>query len=151
MAGKPGEMPPRTRLEYLLWQRNQTYDEVVAEFAKLAHALGESATLTSRHLRRLASGERNGVTPVTRRVLQAMFSLPTEDLLAPYGQSGDLAPVIRGLVVPRPIATTTEEMLTLAAQRARKFALLAGQSDLADETLEQIYDDVRVLVTACRA
>jgi hypothetical protein len=148
MAGKPGETPPRTQLEYLLWQRNQTYDEVVAEFTKLACALGEPATLTSRHLRRLASGERNGVTPVTRRVLQAMFSRPTEDLLAPYGQCGDLAPVLRGLVVPRPIATTTEEMLTLAAQRARKFALLAGQSDLADETLDQIYDDVRLLVAA---
>ncbi len=148
MAGKPSEIPPRTQLEYLLWQRDQTYDEVVAEFTKLACTLGESATLTSRHLRRLASGERNGVTPVTRRVLQAMFSRPAEDLLAPYGQNGDLIPVSAGLVVPRPIATTTEEMLTLAAQRARKFALLAGQSELADETLEQIYDDVRQLVSA---
>ena len=36
----------------------------------------------------------------------------------------------------------------MAAQRARKFALLAGQTDLADETLEQIYDDVRQLVWA---
>ena len=32
MAGKPGEGAPRTRLEYLLWQRDQTYDEVVADF-----------------------------------------------------------------------------------------------------------------------
>ena len=120
----------------------------MAEFAKLARALGEPATLTSRHLRRLASGERNGVTPVTRRVLQAMFSRPAEDLLAPYGHSGDLAPVIQGLVMPRPTATTPEEMLILAAQRARKFALLAGQGELADETLDQIYDDVRQLVSA---
>jgi hypothetical protein len=85
---------------------------------------------------------------VTRRVLEAMFKRPAEDLLAPYGQSGGLALVPRGLVIPRPIATTTEEMLTLAAQRARKFALLAGQNELADETLEQIYADVRQLVTA---
>ena len=148
MAGKLGGMSPRTQLEYLLWQRDQTYEEVVAEFAKLARALGEPATLTSRHLRRLASGERNGVTPVTRRVLQTMFSRPAEDLLAPYGHSGDLAPVTRGLVVPRPTATTPEEMLILAAQRARKFALLAGQGELADETLDQIYDDVRQLVSA---
>ena len=93
MAGKLGGLSPRTQLEYLLWQRDQTYDEVVAEFAKLARTLGEPATLTSRHLRRLASGERNGVTPVTRRVLQAMFSRPADDLLAPYGHSGDLVPV----------------------------------------------------------
>ena len=148
MAGKLGGMSPRTQLEYLLWQRDQTYEEVVAEFAKLARALGEPATLTSRHLRRLASGERNGVTPVTRRVLQTMFSRPAEDLLAPYGHSGDLAPVTRGLVMPMPTATTPEEMLILAAQRARKFALLAGQGELADETLDQIYDDVRQLVSA---
>ena len=148
MAGKLGGQSPRTQLEALLWQRDQTYDEVVAEFEKLAGTLGEPATLTSRHLRRLASGERHGVTPVTRRVLQAMFSRPAEDLLAPYGHSGDLAPVIGGLVVPRPTATTPEEMLTLAAHRARQFALLAGQTDLADETLEQIYDDVRQLVWA---
>ena len=49
--------------------------------------------------------------------------------------------------MPRPIATT-EEMLTLAADRARKFALLAGQGELADETLDQIYADVRQLVAA---
>lgn len=148
MAGKPGEVPPRTQLEYLLWQRDQTYDEVVAEFTKLARTLGEPATLTSRHLRRLASGERHGVTPVTRRVLQVMFGRPAEDLLTPLGRNGDLTPVSRGLAIPGPLATTTEEMLTLAAQRARKFALLAGQNELADETLEQIYDDVRQLVSA---
>ena len=148
MARRPGEVPPRTELEYLLWQRAQTYDEVVAEFTGVARELGEPATLTSRHLRRLASGERNGVTPVTRRVLHVMFGQPAEDLLAPLGQNGDLIPVSRGLVIPRPLAPTTEEMLTLAAQRARKFALLAGQSELADETLEQIYDDVRQLVAA---
>ena len=148
MAGKPGEVPPRTQLEWLLWQRDQTYDEVVAEFTKLARELGEPATLTSRHLRRLASGERNAVTPVTRRVLHVMFGRPTEDLLGPFGQHGDLIPVSRGLAIPRPMATTTEEMLTLAAHRARKFALLAGQGELADETLEQIYEDVRRLVSA---
>jgi hypothetical protein len=148
MAGRPSNAPPRTELEYLLWQRDQTYDEVVAEFARLARSLGERATMTSRHLRRLASGERDGVTPATSRVLRAMFSQPTENLLAPFGQSGDLRPLLRGLVMPKPAATMIEEMLTLAADRARKFALLAGQGELADETLEQIYDDVRQLVGA---
>jgi hypothetical protein len=148
MAGRPSTASPRTVLEGLLWQRDQTYDEVVAEFAALARELGEQATLTSRHLRRLASGEREGVTPVTRRVLHAMFGLSAENLLAPFGQSGDLTPLLRGLVIPRPAAATIEEILTLAANRARKFALLAGQGELADETLEQIYDDVRQLVVA---
>jgi hypothetical protein len=147
MAGRPSKAPPRTELEYLLWQRDQTYDEVVAEFVRLARSLGEHATLTSRHLRRLASGERDGVTPVTSRVLQAMFGRPADNLLAPFGQSGDLTPLLRGLVM-RPAVTTIEEMLTLAADRARKFALLAGQGELADETLDQIYDDVRQLVGA---
>jgi hypothetical protein len=148
MAGRPSTAPPRTVLEFLLWQRDQTYDEVVAEFTALARELGEQATLTSRHLRRLASGERDGVTPVTRRVLHAMFGRPAEILLAPFGQSGDLTPLWRGLVMPGPAATTIEEMLTLAADRARRFALLAGQGELADETLDQIYDDIRQLVVA---
>ena len=139
MAGKLGGMSPRTQLEYLLWQRDQTYEEVVADFAKLARALGEPATLTSRHLRRLASGERNGVTPVTRRVLQTMFSRPAEDLLAPYGHSGDLAPVTQGLVMPRPTATTPEEMLILAAQRARKWGVGGGEGEQGVKKQEKKY------------
>jgi len=76
MAGKPGGAAPRTQLEHLLWQRDQTYDEIAAEFTELARSLGEQATLTARHLRRLASGECATVAPVTRRVLQAKFRQP---------------------------------------------------------------------------
>jgi len=36
----------------------------------------------------------------------------------------------------------------MAANRAKKFALLTGQSDLSDETLEQVADDVRLLCVA---
>jgi hypothetical protein len=48
----------------------------------------------------------------------------------------------------RPAATTIEEMLRMAADRARRFALFAGQGELADETLDQVYDDIRQLVEA---
>jgi hypothetical protein len=55
-------------LEHLLWREDHTYEEMAARFEQAARSLGEQATITPRHLRRLASGERTGTTPVTRRV-----------------------------------------------------------------------------------
>src|SRR5258708_1709360 len=69
MAGRD---TPRTVLAHLIQRRNQTYSEIVAEFVELG------GTITERHLRRLASGERPGTTPQTRRTLQRMFGKPVE-------------------------------------------------------------------------
>jgi len=135
-------------LEHLLWQQDRTYEELAAEFANLASSLNERATISPRHLRRLAAGERLNCTPVTRRVLHAMFGRTIDDLLRPWAQHGDLIKVTRGqLLVPQPQATK-EVMLTMAANRARQFGLLTGQISLTSETLEQIYEDIRYL---CRA
>jgi hypothetical protein len=71
MANRASE--PRTVLEYLVRQRDRTYEELIDDFDLTAREMKERATLTTRHLRRLASGERSGTTPVTRRVLQQMF------------------------------------------------------------------------------
>jgi hypothetical protein len=147
MAGRADAGEPRTLLEYLLRQRDQTYEEVAGEFGELAERLGERATISARHLRRLARGERGDCTPVTRRVLQALFDQPLPELLRPWSQHGDIDPVIRGTVlVPRRVPQ--EEILAMAADRARNFALITGQVDLSDETLEQVADDVSQL---CRA
>lgn len=62
------------------------------------------------------------------------------------GRHGGLASAAQIPVTPTPV--TTEEMLTMAAERARKFAILTGQTSLSDETLDQIYADVRRLVWA---
>ncbi len=136
-----GRYTPKTVLAHLIRRRNQTYSEIVAEFVELG------GTITERHLRRLASGERAGTTPQTRRTLQRMFGKPVEELLAPY------VPEQAAQVVPAPAAsgrvTTGNEMevLDMAASRARAFAL-AAQSGLGSEAMEQVYDDVRHVAKA---
>ena len=80
---------PRTVLEHLIRQRDQTYNEVAEAFEALARHTGErGASMSARHLRRLASGQRTGMTPVTRRVLQAMFGRSAAELVAPYAATG---------------------------------------------------------------
>lgn len=138
---------PRTVLEYLLWEQDRTYEELAADFDRLAEELNERATLSPRHLRRLASGERSGTTPVTRRVLQRMFGRPTEDLLQPWNGSGHAA-LVRAAPAPCvPAGTSERELIAMAAQRARKFTLTA-ESAASPESLEQVYDDVRRIAVA---
>jgi hypothetical protein len=147
MAGRE-DGDPQTVLEYLLWQRDQTYEEIAADFVEQAQRMGEQASMSPRHLRRLAKGERINCTPVTRRVLQSMFGQPLATLLRPWDERGDLVTTTaRGTTVVLP-QVNPEEMLAMAASRARNFALLAGQTDLSDETLEQVYEDVRHLCVA---
>ncbi|GAA1563611.1 hypothetical protein GCM10009789_15890 [Kribbella sancticallisti] len=134
-----GRYTPRTVLAHLIQRRNQTYSEIVAEFVELG------GTITERHLRRLASGERAGTTPQTRRTLQRMFGKPVEELLAPYvpEQAAQVVPAASGRI------TTGNEMevLDMAASRARAFAL-AAQTGLGSEAMEQVYDDVRHVAKA---
>src|SRR3954454_10653489 len=93
---------PRTLLEHLIQQRDRTYEELAAEFAKL----DERAAISPRHLGRLARGERDtaGTTPATRRALQAMFGKSVEDLLSPWAPDIELIPAIQdgSLVLPSP-------------------------------------------------
>jgi hypothetical protein len=146
MAGTPrrGSGRPRTLLEHLLWQQDRTYEEVAADFDALAVKAGERGTISARHLRRLASGERAGTTPVTRRILQAMFGRPVDELLhppaAPDAPSGH-DPGSDGTGLER-------EVLGMAAERARRFGIVAGQTNLSQGSLEQFGDALHELATA---
>jgi hypothetical protein len=137
---------PRTVLEDAVRRMDRTYDELAADFCALARNLGETATISSRHLRRLASGERCGTTPATRRVLQVMFGRQISDLLALYAPPSVEIVNYPPLNLAEP--SDAKEMLYVAAQRARKFALVAGQSPLTAETMEQIQEDVHSLALA---
>ena len=143
MVGRSADLlEPRTALERILRGEDHTYEEMSVRFDTLARKLGESATITPRHLRRLASGERTGTTPVTRRVLQAMFGLPIEQLLADdAAAASDCVPSIGNT------GTMNKEMLTMAALRARRFALEAAKSNLTSETMDQLYADVAELAS----
>jgi hypothetical protein len=125
-----------------------TYEELTTEFLTVADRMDEHATMSARHLRRLAKGQAANATPVTRRVLQAMFGQPFTELVSPFSGQGGLAPVVNGAVLLTPPQATQEEMLRMAARRARDFALLSGQIALSDETLEQVAAEVRDLCLA---
>lgn len=144
MASRATE--PRTVLEHLLWEQDRTYEELAADFNRLADKQEERATMSPRHLRRLASGERSGTTPVTRRVLQHMFGRPVDDLLQPWSH-GHAALVQLAPAPCMPAGLSEREMITMAAQRARKFTLTA-ESAVSRESVEQVYDDVRRIAVA---
>lgn len=141
--------PSRTYLEHLIRQRDQTYEEVARSFTDVGNELNErGASMSARHLRRLAAGERSGTTPMTRRILRAMFGHPAETLLGPVASGldrlqpgGNEAPRVRS-------ADLEEEVLEVAARRARQFAAEAGQAGISGESIDQVHDDLRHLVTA---
>lgn len=147
MAGSASQGDPRTRLEYLLRQQPRTYDEIVKDFGELATRLGENVTLSTRHLRRLASGERDSTTPVTRRVLQNMFGMPLEELLAPWAGALPAVDGPTGLILATGQPTADRELIEMAAKRARSFAFTAGQTDLTADVMEQVHADVQNLAT----
>jgi hypothetical protein len=133
-------VPSRTVLEELLRQQDRTYEEVARDFEKVAQQLDErGVSISTRHLRRLASGERTGTTPATRRVLQAMFNRTAEELLQPWPP----AELISGkLSCQQPsLRATPPEILTMAAQRAHGFILIS-QTAMTSDMIEQLRDDV---------
>jgi hypothetical protein len=136
---------PRTLLEHLIQQRDRTYEETAAEFSRL----DERATISARHLARMARGEREaaGATPATRRALQATFGMSLDDLLRPWAPNlATAAPATDGLlVVPSP--GTERGIITMAAERARRFTLLASEST-TPEAVDQLRDDVQRLALA---
>lgn len=152
MAGTV-DREPRTVLEHLLWQQDRTYEELANDFLACARNIGENATISARHLARLARGERSGAgtNPATRRVLQKMFGRTIDDLLKPWAPTTTLdelsVTVTRGAVA---LSGPDDErrVLAMAAQRARKFALLAGQSTAGGEVIDQLHDDVHRLALA---
>src|SRR5690606_5196600 len=141
---------PRTVLEHMLRQRDLTYEEAAARFVDLARSINEQATISPRHLGRLARGERSGAgtTPATRRVLLKMFGRPAEELLQPWAQQDEVARVHDdGLLLPVD-AGDERRVLNMAAQRARRFALAAGQTGTTNDVIDQVRDDVQRLAIA---
>lgn len=152
MAG-PADQEPRTLLEHLLWQLDRTYAEAADDFLALARKIGEPATISPRHLGRLARGERggSGTNPATRRVLQQMFGRTIDDLLQPWASTTELDVLSPPGTISAVLLTGRDDerrVLAMAAQRARKFALIAGQSATGGEVIDQIHDDVHRLALA---
>jgi hypothetical protein len=82
----------RTVLEQKIRERRQTFEEFVEAAEIFAREHGEVGTLGVRHLQRLASGRGPGgrplgpVRPATARLLERIFDLSIDELLAPPGR-----------------------------------------------------------------
>ena len=84
---------PRTVLDAKIRERNMTLDEFAEYAARFAHDHGETGTISTRHLQRLIAGPGAGGTqqiprPATRRLLERIFGVPLDELLA-SPRSGD--------------------------------------------------------------
>ncbi len=91
-----------TLLQSCLTGRHWTRERAVEEFEVLARRLGERATLSLRHLDRLLAGRVGRPNPSTCLVLERLFDVPVEFLLAPVGAvdaTGPVGPVGAGGVV----------------------------------------------------
>ncbi|GGP41984.1 hypothetical protein [Saccharothrix coeruleofusca] len=81
--------PARTVLEQLIRERRMTMEEFADYAETFARNHGEVGTLSKRHLHRLATGQRGDgkplgeVRPATARLLEKIFNLTIEELLAP--------------------------------------------------------------------
>jgi tetratricopeptide (TPR) repeat protein len=147
VAGKEHE--PRTVLHLLM--REWTWEEGARRFAATANDMGEAATITARHLRRLARaerGEQSEVTPSTGRVLARLFGRPVGELLQPV-RGTDLVPDLPATSNGMAPSAGIEgrNLLIMAAQRARRFSLVAGDGGTTAEVIDQLRDDVARLAT----
>jgi hypothetical protein len=83
----------RTLLERKIWERRQTFEEF-AEFAEVfAREHGEPGSVSARHVQRLAGGRGPAgrplgpVRPATARLLERIFDVSVDELLAPPGRA----------------------------------------------------------------
>jgi 8-oxo-dGTP pyrophosphatase MutT (NUDIX family) len=87
----------RTVLEQKIRERRQTFEEFVAYAETYAREHNEPGTLGVRHLQRLMSGQRSDgrplgpVRPETARLLEQIFRLSMDELLAAPAWSADSA------------------------------------------------------------
>lgn len=79
----PEQWTARTVLEQQIRARRMTFEEFVDYTEQFAREHGEPGTLSLRHLKRLAGGAHKGSSrPATKRLLEAIFRQPWEQLLA---------------------------------------------------------------------
>lgn len=93
MSSSDERRQPQTLFGELLRQRRQTAEEFRDEAMRFARERGSSATISARHVQRLASGRRADGRPLglpqppLRRLLEDMLSVPIERLLEPVPET----------------------------------------------------------------
>ncbi|WIY02100.1 hypothetical protein QRX60_50300 [Amycolatopsis mongoliensis] len=88
MSDEQEPHPSRTVLEQLIRERRETFEEFARFATNFARDCGEPGTLSSRHLKRLASGRGDGGKPLGRpqqatvRLLERIFGVSIDELLS---------------------------------------------------------------------
>ncbi|MFF0149923.1 hypothetical protein [Micromonospora sp. NPDC005203] len=136
---------PRTVLEYLIQCSDRTYEELADEFSRM----DSRAAISARHLGRLARGERDlaSSNPATRRALQAMFGRPVDELQRPWASHQFTPAPARHVIVEPTGAGPERNLLAMAAQRARQYAMLAAEAT-SPAAIDQLTEDVQRLALA---
>ncbi len=139
----------RTRLEQLLRQRHLTLEEFRKQYQRAAGG----TVLSERQAYRWVAGEvRSLPYPQAQATLEKMFGEPAARLFGPPYGTGALRLTRRhnGMVTARGTARTDWEgqVIAMSADRARDFLTRIEASNVGAETLDQLIDDVRRLVTA---
>ncbi|MGH3772226.1 MAG: hypothetical protein ACRDRW_12650 [Pseudonocardiaceae bacterium] len=143
------QAPPRTRLEQLLRQRHLTLEEFRKNYQRAANG----AVLSERQAYRWVAGEVSTLPyPAAQGTLEEMFGEPVARLFGPpYGIETLRPSRLRDAVVPQRGSARTDwegQVITMSADRARDFLTRIEASNVGAETLDQLIDDVRRLVTA---
>ena len=90
---------PRTVLAMLVAQGDQTHEEQVSAFNRRARQMGEPATLSLRQFERWLAGELTSLPrPTARRVAEAHWGRPIQDLLGPPGNAVAIVPQVLSAV-----------------------------------------------------
>lgn len=133
----------RTVLEQQIRARRMTFEEFVSYAEMFARQHGEPGTLSLRHLNRLAGGTHQGPSrPATRRLLEAIFDLPWEQLMArpgadqksdvPNGGAGLLSGELR---IARRVDTETVRLLAGQIDTVRELDRRFGAGALLSQLL----------------
>lgn len=150
--GRRSARPFRTVLEEQIRERRMTLEEFVEYAERFARENGEPGTLSIRHLKRLVAGHGSRgeplgpLRPATVRLLERIFELPIDELLARPSETSGAAELVEtfgwlgGDVAARVTRRLAQmgraELLDRQARRAR-----VGRTNLA-EALADYYGPV---------
>ena len=138
----------RTLLEQKIRERRETFEEFAAYAETFARDHGEPGTLSVRHLQRLAAGRRPDGQPVgrpqpaTARLLEHIFGVGVDDLLAPPVQTetadAPIAEMRRKLSISSRVDTATVEVLRDQLGSIRRLDRQLGATIAHNEVLTKI-------------
>ncbi|NUS74482.1 MAG: hypothetical protein HOQ05_13955 [Corynebacteriales bacterium] len=147
----PTDSQPRTLLEQLIRNGSRTLDELCVDFDKLARKLDIQATLSTRQLKRWASGDVGRARPAARRVALELWGCQFEMLTAPpagHPHDGPIQPSasekpITQMRLHRPgfTAASLREEVAMTAEESAAFVRRPSAA-ITPALIEQYYADI---------